>query len=596
MKEEKNEYPKQKIENSLNLALDSTEEELEKATNLNVGYDKELEKWEVIIKYSGKDIESIIEEIVPNQYKDESKTFEEYSIVKLLNEYVILVTSKSIIERLAALPQIEFIEKPKRLFFERLVGVSVSGIVAVKNEPYDLQGSGIIVGILDSGIDYLNTDFRNSDGTTRILLLWDQTIEGNAPKGYNSGTEYTKEEINEAIRQRSIDKVGILNSMVPSVDITRHGTEVASIAVGNGGVASKADIIVVKLGNSKKNGFQRTTELMQGLDYLVKKSLEYKKPLSINISIGNTYGAHDGSSLMERFIDDVSNYWKVCICVGAGNEGNASGHIGGKIKAFQIETIEIAVNRREISFDLQIWKFYEDEVEISLIAPNGTRVGPIQRRIGTQRYLVGSTEILLYYGEPNPYTVLQEIYFEFIPRDEYIDTGIWSVELTPISIVTGEYNMWLPSYGVLNVGTQFLSPTKENTITIPSTAQRVISVGAYDAKAFTYADFSGRGRENNPRNIKPDLVAPGVDISVTSVGENQGEVSGTSFATPFVTGSVALLMEWGIVKENDVYLYGEKMKAMLRSGATPLIGVEKYPNIKTGYGKLDLDNTIRKLR
>ncbi len=569
----------QKIGNSLQLSMEATEEERERSLNLDVGYDQNTKSWEVIIKYSGETIEKIV-----NKAENEN-----VSVIKLFNEYAIVRATKQAIEDLAGNLHVEYVEGPKSLFFERETGQLVSCILPMKSEPLNLNGKGIIIGILDSGIDYRNSDFRNLDGSTRILCLWDQTIEGNPPKGYKAGTEYNREEINQALNVASNQGV---NPIVPSVDVTGHGTEVASIAVGNQGVASESDIIVVKLGTPELNGFPKTTELMQGLDYLLKKAMLYQQPLSVNISFGNTYGSHDGSSLLERFIDDVSNYWKTCICVGAGNEGNVSGHVMGNVLPSEIEEIEIAIDRREVSIDLQLWKFYEDTIELFLVAPNGDRIGPIKDTLGVKRYTVGETEILLYYGKPSPYSVMQEIYFQFIAINEYIDTGIWKIELSPIKIVTGKFNMWLPSYSVLNNGTQFLRASKDNTITIPATATRVISVGAYDSRTFTYADFSGRGEERNTKYIKPDLVAPGVKVQVSSVGGAMKEVSGTSFATPFVTGSAALMMQWGIIEGNDPYLYGEKVKAYLHRGANPLVGIDNYPNNAMGYGALCVRNSL----
>lgn len=254
----------------------------------------------------------------------------------------------------------------------------------------------------------------------------------------------------------------------------------------------------------------------------------------------------------------------------------------------EIEEIQLVVQDREPTLNLQIWKSYVDEVDISLISPNGMRAGPIQQLLGPQRFSLGETELLLYYGEPSPYSVKQEIYIEFLPRETYIDAGIWRIELTPRRIVEGTFEMWLPSQSALNVGTAFLNPNSELTLTIPSTASRAITVGAYDARLLSYANFSGRGE----RLDKPDLVAPGVDIRTVGANNTYVEVSGTSFATPFVTGGAALLMEWGIVNGNDPYLYGEKVKAYLRKGAKALPGFSEYPNDEVGYGALCVRQSI----
>lgn len=298
---------------------------------------------------------------------------------------------------------------------------------------------------------------------------------------------------------------------------------------------------------------------------------------------------------MERYLDDMSNYWKSVICVGSGNEGTSAGHTSGMLKEREEQRVELGVQQREPALNVQLWKSYVDEVDISVIGPSGVRVGPISERLGTQRFRIGGTEILLYYGKPSPYQTNQEIYFDFIPTGSYIDSGVWQIVLTPRKVVTGIYQMWLPSQGVLNQGTAFLNPVSSDTLTIPSTASRVVTVGAYDARSFSYADFSGRGALEKNAEMwvqKPDLAAPGVRVTTAKAGGGYGEYSGTSFAVPFVTGSAALLMEWGIIRGNDPYLYGEKVKAYLRRGARHLPGYEQWPNNQLGYGVLCVESSL----
>ncbi len=586
----------QKAENLLNLALDATEEERRKSLELDIGYNPVEKEWDLIVKYSGS--------------LDQVRSISS-AVTEMLNEYAIVTIRESRISELAGLPEIEFVEKPKRLFFQVTNGKRVSCIDTVQQSTFSLRGSGVLIGIIDSGIDYTLEDFRNPDGTTRIRALWDQSIPGNPPRGYAIGTEYTQERINEALAAGNIQE---RNTKVPSRDTSGHGTAVAGIAVGGGGkrtenagispiryvgVAPESELLVVKMGNARAEGFPRTTELMQGIDYVIRKALEYRMPVAVNISFGNTYGSHDGTSLVERFLDDISNYWKSVICVGTGNEGTSAGHVAGKLQENRTEEIQLGVQTSEPTVNVQIWKSYADRVDISLISPSGARVGPIQETLGTQRFVLGNTEILLYYGEPSPYSVRQEIFLDFLPRQSYIDSGVWRIVLTPRKIVGGEYQMWLPSQSALNVGTAFLYPVSVNTLTIPSTAFRVVTVGAYDALTFAYADFSGRGAQGSAMVgyedlvvSKPDLAAPGVNVTTTAAGGGYMEVSGTSFAVPFVTGSAALLMEWGIVRGNDPYLYGEKVKAYLRRGARPLPGFDVYPNPQVGYGALCVRDSI----
>lgn len=571
----------QKIENLLNLALSASEEEREKSLELDVGYYPVARTWEVIIKYSG----------TLGQVREIAE-----SVVELSNEFAIVTVREDSLEALAGIEAVEYIEKPKRLFFQVENGRRVSCMTSVQIRPPKLYGTGVLVAIIDSGIDYANLDFRNADGTTRIYALWDQTIPGNPPEGYVQGTEYTQEKINEALQQENRTE---RMKIVPSEDRSGHGTAVAGIAAGNGrgskgaryqGVASESGILVVKLGTPREEGFPRTTELMQAIDYVVKKAQRAGRPVAINISFGNTYGSHTGTSLLERFIADIANLWKSVICIGMGNEGASAGHTAGILKENTEERIPLAVQMKETAINVQIWKSYHDIVDISLISPAGVQIGPIPEVIGTQRFVVGDTEILLYYGEPSPFHVSQEIFIEFLPKDSYITPGIWQFVLTPRKIVTGEYDLWLPSENVLNRGTAFRYPTERGTLTIPSTSQRVISVGAYDSLTFAYADFSGRGGLEG--ESKPDLVAPGVDITAPTPSGIYQTFTGTSFATPFVSGAAALMMEWGIVRGNDPYLYGEKVKAYLRRGARPLPGFTEYPNPQVGYGALCLRDSL----
>ncbi|PXV93350.1 subtilase family protein [Lachnotalea glycerini] len=572
----------QKIENLLNLALDSTNQEREKSLNLNVGYNEIENTWDIIIKYTG-DIDWL--------------QSDEIDVVKLMNQYAILTVKESIIDELARIPQIEYIEKPKRLFFAVNNGRAASCINSLQTSQYNLFGEGILVAVIDSGIDYSHPDFRNQDGTTRILYLWDQTIIGNPPTGYKIGTEYTSEQINLALKAGSKQEQ---LQIVPSTDLSGHGTAVSGIAAGNGrasnglfrGVASRSRLIVVKLGTPRPDSFPRTTELMQAIDYVIKKALEYLMPISINLSFGNTYGSHDGTSLLETYIDLAANMWKSCICVGTGNEGATAGHTSGVVREGVTENVEISVAEYTTNLNLQIWKSYSDEMDIMIKSPGGRSVGPLQQILGPQRFELERTQLLLYYGEPSPFSTAQEIYLDFIPKDSYIADGIWTISLVPRKIVNGSYDMWLPSERALTSGTNFLLPTPDITLTIPSTSARVISVGAYNTALGSYAVFSGRGYTRRLKLVKPDLVAPGVDITSTAVNGGYGVYSGTSMATPFVTGSCAMLMEWGIVNGNDLFLYGEKVKAYLIKGAKPLPGFKEYPNPQVGWGALCVRDSL----
>ena len=591
----------QKLENLLNLALDANEEERGKSLNLGSAYDRLTSRWEIIVKYNG-DISFLEEKGV--------------TVTILYGGYAILNTLAGYIESIAALPQIEYLEIPKRLYFGVNQGKTASCIPAVRVAGVDgqlpdraglsqaLTGSGVYIGIVDSGIDLSHPDFRNMDGSTRVKWLWDQTAQGKAPEGYRIGVEYSEAEINRLLAEYDQNKLPDRNPL-PGVDNERHGTGVAGIAAGNGrdsngrftGVAPLSQLIVVKLGLPQPDSFPRTSELMQALDYVIGKAAAERTPAAINVSVGNTYGPHDGSSLLERYLDGAIGVGRTQIIIGSGNEGDADGHASGRLEnpvrggEEQTVEIELAVGNYEAGLNIQLWKSYADQFEVSLITPSGQTVGPFSETAPVSRHRIEGADLLVLYGEPSPYRAAQEIYLDFIPTGDYLESGIYRLRLRPIRIVDGVYHLWLPGRNARNNATRFLRPTPETTLTIPSTAQAAVSVGAYDPQRDTYAAFSGRGFTRIGQ-IKPDLTAPGVTIVSAAPGGGYAEYTGTSFAAPFVTGSAALLMEWGIVRGNDPNLYGEKIKAYLIRGGGHLKGFEEYPNQQLGWGTLCLRESI----
>jgi subtilisin family serine protease len=576
----------QKIENQLNLALNLPERVRQRTLELDVGFNEELSLWELIVKYNG-DIARLSEELG-------------IGVEILTNQYAILTVPERLINIVSDYPEVEFVEKPKQLFYALEASTRAACIRRLHEAPYNLTGEGVLVAIIDSGIDYTHPDFRNEDGTTRIVELWDQTIPGNPPPGYELGSIFTREQINEAL---SFPTLTERLAVVPSVDISGHGTHVAGIAAGNGrasnmrnrGVAPDSELLIVKLGVPADVGtFPRTTELMRAISYVIYKAEELGRPVAVNLSFGNNYGGHDGSSLLETFINDMSNVWKSVIVIGSGNEGAAAHHASGVLTEGQVEIIEMAVGPAESNLNIQLWKEYYDNFDISIVNPSGIRVGPFTRRLGTQRFIVGRTEIFVYYGEPQPYNKAQEIYLDFVPIGQYIDPGVWRIELNPIRLVVGNYNLWLPTREVLNAETRFLRPSILTTLTIPSTAMRPITVGAYNSVTNSAADFSGRGYTRELELVKPEIVAPGVNIVAPAPGGGYDTKSGTSMATPFVTGSAALLMQWGIVEDNDPFLYGERVKAYLLDGTRKLGIAPIYPNPSLGYGALCLQESFER--
>lgn len=592
----------QKRENLLNLALAATNVERRRIPELSVGYHVSEQTWEVIVQYQG-DLSFLVAEGI--------------RVTPLLFQYAILQVPEVLLDYVTSLPQITYMEKPKLLYFADTFARSISCLNPVQEGMQGLYGNGVLLACIDSGADYSHPDFCFSDGTSRIALLWDQTIPGNPPEGYALGSVYSRTQINAALAAATPEE---RFSIVPSRDVSGHGTAVLGIAAGNGragdgsvrGVAPEATLLVVKLGNPDPSDLPRTSQLLQAVDFCVRYALLVQRPLVVNLSFGNNYGSHSGSSLLETYLNAVSNLGQNVICIGSGNEGNTGRHYAGVLRLkhslpaqnirnssssssgpTQTSTqngtlVEFQIGAYESSCSLQIWKVYGDEFSIELISPSGIRSGALLPVLGTARLTLGATEILLFYGMPSPYSQAQEIYLTFqgAGNQPAIESGIWTLLLTPQKIISGSFDLWLPGGNGVGEQTRFFSPAVDTTLTIPSTARYGITVGAYNPRLSSYAGFSGRGYTRMLREIKPDLAAPGVNITAPRAGGGYAAFTGTSFATPFVSGSAALLMEWGVLRGNDPFLYGEKVKSYLIAGAKPIASEKEYPNPRVGWGAL----------
>lgn len=564
----------QKLEDQLSLALDTPARMREKSDNLDTGYAPEENTWELIVKYNGN-LDRLTGGI---------------RVEPLIAGYAIVTIPENLIGAFSRMEEIEFIEKPKKLYPQVTAGLGASCFYPLL-QPVSgkaLSGQGVYMAILDSGIDYTDPMFRYADGTTKIAWLWDQGKRADAekgekpPQGFFTGVEYSRKMLNANLQK---------NSERLTTDVTGHGTNVAKIAVQG---APESELIVVKL-DTARGTYPSTVSLLRAFTYVAKKAQAENMPVAINLSYGNTYGAHDGSSLLERFIDNITEVGRNVICIGAGNEGASAGHFAGKLSENEIQRISFAMGTYERSFSLQLWKWYADRMDISILSPAGEQYLIRNQNTGgeAQQAVMEQTKLLIFSGRPQPYRKREEVYIDFIPVETYLNTGIWTIEITPRRIANGELRLYMPSSVVRSENTRFLLPSPAQTLTIPSTAQKVITVGAYNAYVRSYAAFSGRGDAGNDRaeNSKPDLAAPGVNIRIGE-GEGGAVVSGTSYATPFVTAAAALLMEYGIVQGNDPFLYGEKVKAYLHAGARQLPGYDIWPNDQVGWGALCVSESL----
>jgi len=538
-----------------------------------------MDEWEVIVKYNG-DIGTVAAGLG-------------IRAEVLGDSFAILTLPAALVPELHQYTEIEFIELPKSLSLTLRQAMSDACITAVHNERgggYGLTGNGVLIGIIDSGIDYTHPDFLDPDGNSRVMYFWDQLGSNNPPEGFYNGTEYTNSQLNEALKNPQ-------GNTIPLLDVIGHGTSVSGVAAGNGrsssgveqGVAPESFLIVVRLGEKGRESFARTTEIMRALKYIIDKAVVLNMPVAINLSFGTNDGSHAGDSLFETYINAVAQRWRCVIVVATGNEGSAGHHFGGLISVNQTMDVAFAVANNLQSMFLTLWKDFADTLDLELISPGGQSSGRLLPMERVRQLNLGGTAVAVHYRQPTIYSRSQEVYFQL--SGSPISQGVWRLLVTGRQVTVGEFHIWLPTVEEVGTETAFLTPDPGLTLTIPSTTPNVISVGGYNSTLVSAADFSGRGYTFRDIYVKPDLVAPAVNIISTRAGGGYDSFSGTSMAAPFITGAAALMMEWGIVQGNDPFLYGQRIKAFLQKGAKQRSNLT-HPNPMWGYGSLCLKDAM----
>jgi len=484
--------------------------------------------------------------------------------------------------------------------------LDAAGIIQVQQQPYlNLRGQGVLIGFVDTGIDYTKSAFIYEDGTSKIQYIYDQSERsGTTPEGFFIGTEYTNKDINEALRSENPYEI------VPQKDTVGHGTFLASLAASREsgeyiGAAPDAEMIVVKLKNARpyyrelylvppeqQNAYE-STAVMIGIEYILKKAKELNRPVAICIGVGSNTGSHDGFSLFEEYLSNAANLAGHCICTAAGNESQARHHTQGVITATGgTNTIEIKVGENAGNILVNIWNLASDRFSVSITSPTGEVVGRVPARSGT----ILRTRLILERA-----TVVVEYYFPVEGGGGQVSVvkilnatpGVWTITVYGDIILDGTYHAWLPLTGFVSPVVEFLAPNPNFTIVVPATSTNVITCGAYNSNSNSLFAKTSWGPTRLPA-VSPDLVGPGVNVGGI-YPNGYGTMDGTSAANAILTGAGALMLQWGIVQGNDPGLSTYQIRSYLIRGCTRDPNTQ-YPNNQWGYGKLNLIQSFNLMR
>ncbi len=484
-----------------------------------------------------------------------------------------------------------------------------SGVLKQRTDPaYGLTGQGVLFGIVDTGIDYLNRVFINSNNTSRILSIWDQSIDSDDkyPEGFNYGTEYNKEEINKAIN--SLYPYDI----VPSTDDIGHGTTLAGIAGGsnslaNGfsGIAPDVEFVVVKLKPAKEyirkffyipkdSICYQENDIMTGIYYLINFARAMNRPISICLGIGTSQGDHGGSGLLSSFLSFYSNSYGTSICVPAGNESHKGHHYYGSIDPSKgYDTVELNIDNNNNGFSMELYGIPPSELWIEIYAPTGEYLSRIPPSLGGQKTIqifYYDTSIIVDNQVKEEFAALHQL---TIFRIKNPTPGVWKFLIYSSDNLTTSFHVWLPITPFISQGTYFLKPDNYTTITAPGNAEKPITVTAYNPVNHTLFYYASKGNTvtNEP---KPDITATGVNIKAPSIDDEFISSTGTSIASASAAGVAALLLEWGIVRGNIPTLSTISIKKLFILSAQRFPELE-YPNRDWGYGILDLYKILESL-
>ena len=477
--------------------------------------------------------------------------------------------------------------------------LEASGILQIQNQPVlQLKGEGVLVGMIDTGIDYANDCFRDLSGQSRILAIWDQEDQsGDTPEGIGYGTVYSREMINRALE--SPDPF----SVVPSRDLTGHGTKLAAAAAGSEnrdtgwiGAAPLSQLAVVRLKPAKKylknyymvpeeaEAYQEN-DIMLAVRFLHELAQRVKMPLVICIGLGTNMGGHAGTSPLAFYLNTIGSIAGRCIVIAGGNEANQGHHFYGTLNTGQeYQDVELRVPENEPGLMMELWSNSPDIFSVSLISPSGEEIPRVTSGMRSLRFdfLFERTVVYINFQTLDPYSGDQLI----VIRMSEPSPGIWRIRVYGENIINGIFNIWLPVTGFLLEDTVFLDSNPDITLTEPANSEIPITVGAYRVENGSIYINSSRGYTRKGR-IKPDLAAPGVDVPTYGPGNTRALMTGTSVAAAVTAGAAALMLEWGIVRERRLTIGTLEIKQLMIRGARRS-SAQLYPNRTWGYGTLDL--------
>jgi len=484
-----------------------------------------------------------------------------------------------------------------------------AGITAVKQSSLNLTGQGVLIGIVDTGIDYNLDTFKYENNKSKILSIWDQTIESsdinNIPEGFIYGTEYTQEQINQAIASNNPIAV------IPTNDEIGHGTFLASLAAGRKtaeneeGAAPDAELVVVKVKPAKQvirnftalldpdiNAYD-SVDIVTGIEYLTHIARDENRPLVIFLGMGTSDSNHSGLTYMELYLSLVTSISNIIVISAVGNEGDKGHHAAGHLSGNEdMQEIEFNVSLNTSGFFMSLWAFTPDRLSISLITPLGQVVERrkfLSNESVSYSFVIERSQIYINYEYPDVQTGSQNILIRLLNPQ----IGLWRLRVYGDLVIDGRYNIWMPISSLWNNAAYFLQPELRITITTPATSPSLISVGAYNSFNGSIYVSSSRG-PNRLEDLSPEFVAPGVNVTSVVPGGANGIMTGTSVAAAITAGACALILQWAVVEGNYPEINNYRMKTLLLIGLTQRPGII-YPDNLWGYGALNLINSFRSI-